>query len=759
MEAAVAAPSRSFIVSAIKSSIDQKFLSFGQSLHAIAVKIGFLPEILLCNHLINMYAKCDSLDNAHKVFDEMPERNLISYSTLVSSNSRSGSPRLALHLLSQLQSQAFCPNQFVFSSSIAACAKLNSLGFGQQIHAQVIASGFESDFFVSTTLVDMYSKFGELDLANSIFKKSEAKDPVLFNSMVSGYVSSGAHEEALLLFGDERKFGYFKPTEFSFGILIKACSDLNKEIGLQFHGLILKYGFNSNCFAGTSLVDLYGRLGHVESLEKAFEEILSCDIALYNAMIGGFSRNGLDLLALDCFSELLFEGFTPNECTLASALKSSALLRSHCWGSLIHGVGEKSKFSEHLIVKTALIDMYMKCGKTEESCSIFDSMIERNTVSYNSMIFGLGQNGYFDKAVRLSTEMKSLYIEVDPSTFVALMNSCLGQEWVVYGDAVKHGLGSDLMIRNALLSCLIKKSSAEEALGFFKKMKERNVVSWTTIISGLTQLDLHSNAIEVFKTMCSSEIFPNSFTFSSALKACGNLASIKQGRCVHASGIKYGVMDEYTNSSLLDMYAKCGVLEDSRRLFEEIGSEEIVSWNTMITAYAQHGRGREALEIYTMMQERNLEPNHVTFVSLLSACSHCGLLDVGIELFELMVSKHRIVPLMEHYACMVYLFGRAGFLDRAKLFIDGMPFEADASIWTVFLAACKLHGNSELAQLARKKLDGMLCEDNSTLVLVSNMFSEEGKWDEAEKERNKISWDGMGKEPGLSWVQIAEAFA
>ncbi|KAK8967631.1 Pentatricopeptide repeat-containing protein [Platanthera guangdongensis] len=506
-----------------------------------------------------MYAKCSTLDNAHKLFDEMPERNLISYSTLISSNSKFGNPKLAFHLLSKLLHQALRPNQFIFSSSIAACAKLKSL-----------------------------------------------------------------------------------------------------EVGMQFHGLILKYGFNSNCFVGTSLVDMYGRHGLIESLETAFDNILSRDIALYNAMIGGYSRNDLDEIALKCFIELVFEKFTPNECTLAGVLKSCAVLRCYSYGSMIHGVVEKSQFCDNVIVKTALMDMYLKCGKVEET----------------------------------------LYI--------------------------------------------------------FKKMKERDVVSWTTVISGLTQMDLHVNAVEVFKTMCSSEIFPNTFTFSSVLKSCGALASINQGKCVHACGIKHGVIDEFTSSSLLYMYAKCGVLEDSRRLFDEIGSKEIVTWNTMITAYAQHGHVQEALELYGMMEVHNLEPNHVTFVSLLSACSHCGMVDDGIQLFELMKRKHGIAPLTEHYACMVYLFGRAGFLERAKLFIDTMPFEADASIWTVFLSACKLNGDFELAQLARKKLDGMLNEDNSILVLVSNMFSEVGKWDDAEKARRKISED-MRKEPGLSWVQTSEA--
>ncbi|KAG0491319.1 hypothetical protein HPP92_004717 [Vanilla planifolia] len=755
MEKAFWSFSRPFIVSAIKYSIDHKFLTLGQSLHALAIKTGLFPETLLCNHLINLYVKCQSFDYAQRLFEEMPEKNLISYSTLISGNSRSGKPILSLRLLSELQCHSLSPNQFVFSSSIVACSKLNSLSFGKQVHSKVIVSGFGVDPFVSASLIDMYSKLGDTDLAISIFRQYPYRDPVFFNSMVSGYVSIGAYDKALLLFREERKFVYFKPTEFSFGSILKACSVVNKEVGMQLHGLIMKSGYNSNCFVGTSLVDMYGRLGLVENLEKAFQDILSDDIALYNAVIGGYSRNNLDVIALDFFSELIMQGFTPNECTLSTALKSCAGLKSSCWGRAIHGIVLKSEFCEDIVVKTAMIDMYMKCGKVEQGCSIFDSMNERNIVSYNSMIFGLGQKGYFVQALSLYKEMKYQFVEFDPSTFVALMHSTLGQLWAVYGDVVKHGLGSNLMIRNTLLSCLIDNGLAQETLNLFNRMRERDVVSWTTVISGLVQLDLHTDATELFKQMCSSDIFPNSFTFSSVLKACGSFAGLKQGRCIHGCSFKHGIMDEFTNSSLLDMYAKCGVLEDSRRLFDEVDSKEIVFWNSMITAYAQHGLGREAIGLYKLIEEKNIDPNHVTFVSLLSACSHSGMVEDGVRLFELMVSRHSLLPLTEHYACMVYLFGRAGFLDRAKLFIDTMPFEADASVWTVFIAACKLHGNFELADLARKKLDRMLCEDKSTLVLVSNVFSEVGKWVDAEEARTKISAGGMKKEPGLSWVQTA----
>lgn len=643
----------------------------------------------------------------------------------------------------------------MFSSSIAACSKLNSVASGEQVHAQVIVSGFESDPFICTTLIDMYSKVGCLEQAVSVFGKCPVGDSALFNSMVSCYVSSGSSEDALQLIVQARRDLDFKPTEFSFGSLIKACSDLNKEAGEQLHGFVVKTGFDSNFVVGTSLVDMYGEFGDVRGMQMVFDSMLSIDVALYNAMIVALLKNGLDETALVYLRKLRWEGLSPNECTFSGALKACSGLQSCSLGAMVHGLVEKSKFNGDLVVNTALTDMYMKCGKVEESCRVFDRMHERSTISYNSMISGHGQNGNFDEAVSLFIEMKRQKKNVDLSTFVALLNSCLGREWSAYAHAVKHGFRSNLMVQNALLDGLLRKGSAEEARELFDKMEQRNVVSWTTIISGMDQLGQHLDAIKLLKAMSLTDTRPNSFTFSSSLKACGNLPDLGQGRCIHGSLIKCSIMDEFITSSLLDMYAKCGVLTDGRRLFDGLASKDIVSWNTMITGYGKHGDGLEAIKLYKMMKQHNMEPNHVTFVSLLSACSHCGLVEEGIQLYELMVSEHRIEPLTEHYACMVDLFGRAGMLERARAFIDSMPFEADASVWTVFLAACKLHGNVELGQVAKDRILGMKGEDNPMVVLMSNMYSEVGKWDDAENTRRRIGMGGLRKEPGFSSVQAS----
>ncbi|XP_073010023.1 pentatricopeptide repeat-containing protein At4g13650-like [Typha latifolia] len=752
MRLAVVTPSFFSISSAIKSAIVQKSLLLGESFHGHLVKTGLSYDTLLCNHLLNLYAQCRRVDYTQKLFDEMCYRNLISYSILISNTSLSGNSKLALRYFSHLHRMAIRPNQFVFSSSIVACSKLQSLTLGEQVHAQVLVSGFGSDPFVNAALVDMYSKNGYLESAFAVFQCCSVKDAVMINSMVSSYVSFGACEEAVELFVEAIRVFDFKPTDFSFSSLIKACSEMEIKVGEQLHGFIMKTGLDSSCFVGTSLLDMYGSFGDMESMEMVFSSILNEDIVLHNAVIGGYTKNGFNMIAIEHFIELISAGFRPNDCTLSAVLKSCGGLGSVNLGSMIHGVVEKSRFQQDLVVNTALIDMYMKFGMVMESCEVFKHMHKRNTISYNAMISGLGHNGNSNEAIRLYADMKYQKLNVDLATYVALVSSCYGHEWGTFVHIIKHGFELDMMVNNAFLDSLLKAGATKDALEFFDKMKERTVISWTTIISGFTHLGLHLDSMELFKAMCSTEICPNSFTFSSVLKSCGNLLYLGLGRCIHGATLKYGAMDEFTDSSLLDMYAKCGALEDTRRLFDQLANKDRVSWNTMITGYARHGYGHEALEIYAQMESCHIDPNHVTFVSLLSACSHCGLVEIGAQLFDQMVSKHRIAPRMEHYACMVDLFGRAGLLDRAKSFISNMPFEADASVWTVFLAACKLHGNLDFAQSTREHLMGLQGEESPTIVLLSNMYSESEKWGDAQNARRKINRD-LRKEPGLSWIE------
>lgn len=764
--------------STIKSCLSSKNLNLGKSIHAHITKSGSLPDTSLSNHLLNVYSKLStSISDAGKLFDEMPNRDLVSFSILISASVRSGRPKSGLILVKELGNTGITPNHFVFSSAAVACSKLvggdrNVSLWGKQVHAQVVTLGYEDDNFVKASLIDMYSKFGDLGSVVSVFISGEVviDDPVVFNSMITGYVAMDCNEEAVDLFAAARRRLGFNLTEPCFIGVIKACGCLESVVvGESVHGLVVRIGLDFNSFIGTSLIDMYGRHGYTEKMEVVFKTIITSgvvDVAAFNVMLVGYSTNCAYEDSVGCFRELLHGRKLygqPDDCTLSTVLKACGGLKSVELGRAIHGLVEKTRFSNRLVVQTALIDMYFKCRMIVESTAIFVRMEARNVVLYNSMIFGLSQNGMVSEAFKLFDEMTSTHnLKPDLATFIAL-NSCLpispGSEWIVYAQAIKHGFGGVLMFENSLLDALLNTGKSEEALEFFNQMESKNVISWTSVISGLTQLGFHSKAIEVFNGS-KSNVAPNNFTFSSVFKACGSSLDLHAGRSIHAHGIKHSVAtwDMATQSSILDMYAKCGAFVDSHKIFEEMPKNDTISWNAMISAYAHHGFGREAVKQYTMMEEESntIEPNSTTFASLLKACSHCGLVEDGVRLFELMITKHKIVPSSLHYGSMVDMFGRAGMLSTAKFFIEKIPPpEEDSSIWTMFLSACKLHGNTELVQgIAERHILANTSTKHASpgLVLLSNIYSGDGNWTDAEKTRQKLKDSGINKEVGLTWV-------
>ncbi|KAJ3702401.1 hypothetical protein LUZ61_006106 [Rhynchospora tenuis] len=525
---------------------------------------------------------------------------------------------------------------------------------------------------------------------------------------------------------------------------------MERETGEQIHGFIVKTGVDSCPFVGTSLLDFYAQFEEVESMEKVFEGVLYVDIALYNALIGGYSKNRFDEVALGCLNKINYIGLRPNEGTFSSVVDACTELKSLSIGAMVHGLVEKTNFRQHLVVNNALIDMYMKFGTVGDACKVFYTMSVRNTIVYNTMIFGHGQNSYFDEAMVLYNNMRHEGLRSDLATFIALASSCAGNEWSILAHAIRYGFSTDVMVENAILASLLGSGSSKDGMEFFKKLDAKTVVSWTTIISGLANTGFDLDSVNHFKTMHCLGIRSNGFTFSSVLKSCSNLADINLGRSIHSAIVKCGTRCAFTSCALIDMYTKCGTLDESYRLFDTIDSDgkNLVHWNAMIAGLSRNGYGSEALELYAEMMRQNIVPNCVTFVSLLSACSRCGLLEAGLRLFDEMRYKFGIWPSIEHFACMVDLYGRAGLLDQALDFINSMPLNPDSSIWIIFFGACNIHGNLELAKFAMKKVTGVEANNYQANVLMCNIFSKSGKWGDAQKARMY----GPVKEPGLSWV-------
>ncbi|KAK1291989.1 putative pentatricopeptide repeat-containing protein [Acorus calamus] len=675
----------------------------------------------------------------------MRDRDLVSFSALISAQTRSRNPRTALSLFARLRRERLRPNHFVLSASVRACSDLRAgLDPARQTHAAAIVAGFEEDPFVRTSLVDAYATFGELGSAVSVFLRGPVDDPVLVSSMVSAFVGSGCYGEAIELFVETLRNLDVGPIGGALVGLVKACAGLDREIGLQMHCVCVKVGVDSDRFVGTSLVDMYSEFGDTDGMRTAFEAMHSVDLVSYNALMVGLTCNGFDRAVLRLLGELRSRGFRPNECTLSSALKACGGLACLKSGKTLHGFVLKSEYFKDLVVNTALIDMYMKCERVAEGCLVFDRMEEKSVISYNSMIFGLGQHGHHKEAVELFVEMNHRGLRADPATLVALVSSCTAHEEAAFAHAVKHGFGSDLAVQNAVLDGLIRRGSVDEARAFFEAMRDKTVVSWTTLVSGLSHLGMYAHAMERVEGVRRPRE-PRTREVHPRLRY--------QTRARRTTSV--------TESALIDMYSKCGTLKEGSRVFEESPKSDVVPWNTMISGLAQHGFGEDALELYRTMGAFGVEPNRVTFVSLLAGCSRCGLVEEGVRLFDSMREKHGLMPVMEHYVCVVDMLGRAGLLERARGFIEDAGLGGDGSVWTVLLAACGMHGDVEMAGEVMGRLEAVGWDDGPALVAVSNVCAGVGRWGEAEGVRSRMrggggrgAGDGGGfKQLGLSWVQ------
>ncbi|KAG9454097.1 hypothetical protein H6P81_007001 [Aristolochia fimbriata] len=484
-----------------------------------------------------------------------------------------------------------------------------------------------------------------------------------WNSIISGLVTNGLAKDAIQLFLEMREES-ISPDEFTYPCVFRACSDLSDlNEGKHYHADSIKFVSESNLFVASSLINFYLKLNITDAARVLFDELIERDVVLWNSMINGYAQLGEVDKALKLFQEMLLEGLSPSKFTVSGVLSVLATTKELLSGQKIHGFIEKSGYSSDVVVSNALIDMYGKCNMVDDATKIFETMDERDIFSWNSIISVHEQSGNHDGTLRLFDRMR-----------------CAG-------------------------------------------------------------------------------IQPDSFTISAALPACSHLAALMHGREIHGYMIVNGLKgvregDLYSENGIMDMYVKCGSLRDARLVFDRMKETDTASWNIMIKGYGLHGYGKEALELFASMCKALVNPDEVTFVGLLSACSHAGLVDEGKELLYCMQRNYWVVPTVEHYACGVDMLGRAGLLDDAYRLAITIPTKPNPVVWRALLAACWMYSDSVLAVLAAKVLFKIDPEHCGSYVLLSNFYGAHGRHNDVIDIRRAMQRQKVRKTPGCSWIEL-----
>ncbi|PKI62874.1 pentatricopeptide repeat-containing protein At2g41080 [Punica granatum] len=407
-----------------------------------------------------------------------------------------------------------------------------------------------------------------------------------------------------------------------------------------------------------------------------------------------------------------------------------------------------------------LLKGYVKMGDLEGARKLFDGMPDRNVPSWNAMITGFMQFRRNEEALDLFSQMHKEGFLPDDFTVSSVLGGCAGLRAIYAGQqahsyVIKCGLELNMVVASSLAHMYMKCGSLGQGEVVIRSMPVRHVVAWNTLIAGKAQNGSPEGVLDQYNMMKIAGQRPDKITFVSVLSACSDLATLGQGQQVHAEAIKAGASSVVgVGSSLISMYSRCGCLEESVKAFSECKKKDVVLWSSIIAAHGFHGKGDRVIELFELMQEEEVEVNEITFLSLLYACSHCGLKDKGVEFFDMMVKEYGLKPRIEHYTCMVDLLGRSGSLHEAKATIRTMPLKPDAVIWKTLLFASTIHKNADMAKRAAEEVLKLDPRDSASYVLLSNIHASAKRWNNVSEVRKSMRDQNVKKEPGISWVEI-----
>uniref|UniRef100_A0A2P2QM51 Pentatricopeptide repeat-containing protein n=1 Tax=Rhizophora mucronata TaxID=61149 RepID=A0A2P2QM51_RHIMU len=351
--------------------------------------------------------------------------------------------------------------------------------------------------------------------------------------------------------------------------------------------------------------------------------------------------------------------------------------------------------------------------------------------------------------------------ESDPYSFSIAIRACASISSLNYGKQlhaamVKLGFESNLPVMNSLLDMYCRCNCLSDANQCFHEMNEKNLITWNTLIAGYERLD-STAALFIFSQMESKGFIPNCFTLTSVIAACANLTALSCGQQIHGGIVRRGLDGNLRlANALIDMYAKCGSINDSCQIFSKLSYKCLISWTSMMIGFGAHGFGVQAVELFDEMVRSGIIPDQIVFMAVLSACSHAGLVDQGLRYFNSMVTDYRIQPNQEIYGCVVDLLGRAGRVGEAYQLIQSMPFKPDETVWSALLGACKAHKLPSLGKLAAQRLIDLRPNLVAPYVVLSNIYAAEGKWGDFARMRRLLNRIGNKKETGSSWIEVRD---
>ncbi|KAF0890436.1 hypothetical protein E2562_002812 [Oryza meyeriana var. granulata] len=741
------------------------------SLHALAVTSGLSWRLDFAAKLVYAYASAGRHGLAALAFSASPCPDTFLWNSLLQSHHRASDFASALSVHRRMRASGARPSRFTAPLVTSAAAELGALPVGAAVHAYSVRFGLlvgDGSVAVASSLVYMYARCGSVRDAVRLFDEMPVRDVVAWTAMISGCVRNGECRDGLsylVRMVRSASDGGARPNSRTMESGLDACGMLGElPVARCLHGYGVKAGVGHCPLVVSSLFSMYAKCDCTEDAWILFPELLEKDLVSWTSLIGAYCRRGHVEKAVQLFLDMEESGLQPDEvvvsCLLAGLGNSADVHR----GKAFHAAIVKRNFGNSVLIGNALISIYAKCKQIDIAGTIFRMLHQRDADSWSSMIVAYCKAGLDIKCLELYREMQFRdkgEFECDTSSLASIISSCsrlgrlrLGRSAHCY--SIKHLIGENSSVANALISMYGICGNFDLALKIFGLVKTKtDVVTWNALISSYTQLGHSKDALLLYDQMLTEGIKPNSATLVTVISSCANLAALERGELIHSYVKDMGLeCDLSINTALVDMYTKCGQLGIAREIFDSMLEKDAVTWNVMISGYGIHGEAKQALTLFSMMEGGNVKPNSLTFLAILSACCHAGLVDEGRKLFTGM-KEYSLEPNLKHYACMVDLLGKSGYLQEAEDMVSAMPIEPDGGIWGALLGACKMHGNFEMGLQVAKKALASDPGNDGYYILMSNSYGSAEKWDEIEKLRNMMKNYGVEKSIGWSTVDIS----
>ncbi|XP_019171024.1 PREDICTED: pentatricopeptide repeat-containing protein At5g55740, chloroplastic [Ipomoea nil] len=714
----------------LQGCVYQRELLLGQQVHAKIIKNGkfFARNEFIETKLVIFYAKCDLFDVSSNLFSRLRLKNEFSWAAMIGLYSRVGLFEEALLGFIEMQENGISADNFVLPNVLKACGALNNADFGKCVHGQVWKLNFDGCVFVASSLIDMYGKCGALGDARKVFDNMSKRNVVAWNSIIGSYMQNGFNEEAIQVFSEMRIEG-FEASRVTLSSILTTSANLRAfKFGKQVHAIAIQNGLDLDNILGTSLINFYSKVGLASDAELVFSRMIEKDVVAWNLLIFCYVQSGEVEKALSLCREMRSAGFLYDCVTLSSLLSASTNLSDLNLGKAAHCFCLRNHFESDAVVANSIVDMYAKCKRITDARQVFDSTADKDIVSWNTLLAAYAEMGFSGETLKLFYQMQL------------------------------DGVQQNIISWNLVILGFLRNGQINEATDMFSQMKASGVhpnhITYTTLITGLSQIGFGNEAIMFFQQMLEAGLEPTSASIVGVLSACTNMASLLCGKAIHGYNVRRGIpLSLPMATSLVDMYSKCGNLNMARQIFDAIAIKEIALYNAMISGYALHGRAVQALGLFEHLKKEGVEPDNITFTTVLASCCHIGLVNEGLNVFHEMVSVYNVEPGMQHYGCLATLLSRCGNVYEALHVVQKMPFDPDGHALGSLLAACRELGESELEEHIAKSLIKMFPDNSGNYVALSNAYATSGRWDGVSELRDLMKRKGLRKSPGCSWIQ------